>query len=301
MHDEFNRNFTDEFLYKHSEKMRRSKGWSGLLGAGLGFLGGSLFGGGGGGGGRVTGATAPSVEQLPTLSSEQQGILNQLIGLAGPQIGQVGRVPPSGLGPIGPSALQQQAFGVAGGLPQYLQSPAFGQFDPSQITQAMEPVGQFARQGFQQETIPAIMGGLGFQGAARSSGAANILAREGRNLELGLASQFGPMQFQAQQAQLGRQAMLPGLAGQMGGQMANIGALQRGIPGEQQAFELSRYMAQDPFRNPAIALALQSAGIPTQENVVFGGQQGYRQPSMLESLLPMVGQIAGGAMAGGYF
>jgi len=95
--------------------------------------------------------------------------------------------------------------------------------------------------------------------------------------------------------------MLPGLAGQMGGQMANIGTLQRGIPGERQAFELSRYMQQDPFRNPAIALALQAAGIPTVENIVFGGQQGYRQPSMLESFLPATGQILGGMFSGGYF
>lgn len=267
-----------------------------LIGGGLGFLGGSLFGGGGGGGGgRVTGQ---GLQQAPTRTPEQLALLNQLIGLAGPQIGQAGRVPPSGLGPLGPSALQQQAFGFAGGLPQYLQTPAFGQFDPSQITQAMAPVGQYAQRMFQQETIPAIMGALGTAGAARGSGAADILGRAGRDVSLGLGAQFGPMQFQGLQAQLGRQAMLPGLAGQMGGQMANIGALQRGIPGERQAFELSRYMQQDPFRNPAIQLALQSLGIPTTENIAF---QGYRQPSMLESLLPAAGSVLGGMFGGGYF
>lgn len=270
-----------------------------LIPAAIGFGTSALMGGDGGG--RVTGQTAPSVQQEPTVSPQAQAILNQLMGLAGPQIGQIGRVPPSELGPLGPSALQQQAFGFAGRLPSFLQGPAFQPFDPAQITAQFQPTAQFARQGFQQETIPAIMAALGATGTARSSGAANILGRQGRNLELGLASQLGQQQFGAQQAQLGRQAMLPGLAGQMGGQMANIGALQRGIPGEQQAFELSRYMAQDPFRNPAIALALQSAGIPTQENVVFGGQQGYRQPSMLESLLPAAGQVFGGMAAGGYF
>lgn len=263
----------------------------------------ALFGGGGGGG-RTTGQ---SVQQEDIRTPEQLGILNRLISLAQPQIGQAGRVPPSGLGPLGPSQLQQQAFDFAGGLPETLQGPAFGafeptQYDPSQFaSQVMDPISQFARRGFQQETIPAIMGGLGFQGAARSSGAADILGREGRNLELGLASQFAPMQFGAQQAhlgrqfgaeqaQLGRQAALPGIAGQMGGQLANIGALQRGIPGEQQAFELSRFMQQDPFRNPAINLALQSIGIPTMENLAF---QGYRQPGILESIIPGLSYIGG--------
>lgn len=263
-----------------------------IVGPALGFLGGSLLGGGGGG--RTTGQ---SMQQADIRSPEQMEMLNRLIGFAQPQIGQPGRVPPSGLGPLGPSGLQQQAFGFAGGLPQTLQSPAFGQFDPSQITGAMAPVGEFAQNMFQQETIPGIMGALGAQGMARSSGAADILGRQGRNLGLGLASQFGPMQFQGQQAQLGRQAMVPGLAGQMGGQMANIGALQRGIPGEQQAFDLSRFMQQDPFRSPAINLALQSIGIPTTENIAF---QGYRQPSMLESFLPAAGQMMGGVFAGGY-
>lgn len=264
-----------------------------LIPAAFGFGAGSLLGGGGGG--RTTGQ---SLQQAETRSPEQIAMLNRLIGFAQPQIGQPGRIPPSGLGPLGPSGLQQQAFGFAGGLPQTLQSSAFGQFDPSQITGAMAPVGEFAQNMFQQETIPGIMGALGAQGMARSSGAIDILGRQGRNLGLGLASQFGPMQFQGQQAQLGRQAAIPGIAGQMSGQMANIGALQRGVPGERQAFELSRYMQQDPFRSPAINLALQSIGIPTTENIAF---QGYRQPSMLESFLPAAGQMMGGAFAGGYF
>jgi hypothetical protein len=268
----------------------------GLLGFGIG----SLFGGGGGGGssGRVTGQVMPSVQTASTLSSAQSSLLNKLINLASPQIGQIGRVPPSSLGPAGPSSLQQQAFQFAGGLPNYLQSPAFANFDPSQITSAMAPVGQYARQGFQQETIPAIMSALGATGTARSSGAADILGREGRNLELGLASQFAPMQYQGLQEQLNRQAMLPSLAAQMGTQLSNIGTVQRGISGEQQAYELERYMQQDPLRNPAISLALQTIGIPTYENIAFGGMQGYRQPSTFESLLPAIGAIGGGLMGG---
>lgn len=247
-----------------------------LFGLGpLGILGGAALGGvlGGSGGG----TTGQSLQQADIRTPEQMEILNRLIGLAQPQIGQQGRVPPSALGPLGPSALQEQAFGLAGQMP--------GMFAPGPggISQAMAPVSQFAQQQFEQEYTPAIMGALGREGMARSSGAANILGRQARNLNLGLAAQFAPMQFQGQMG--------------MPGQMANIGALQRGIPGEQQAFELSRFMQQDPLRNPAINLALQSIGTPTTENIAF---QGYRQPSMLESFLPAAGMMMGGAFAGGY-
>ncbi|KKN24783.1 hypothetical protein LCGC14_0891470 [marine sediment metagenome] len=251
-----------------------------IIPAAIGFGAQQLFGGGGGG--RTSGQ---SLQQAPTQSPQQQALLNRLIGFAQPQIGQVGRVPGQELGPIGPSALQQQAFGLAGQLPQQLA------FDPAQITQQFQPTAQFVRQGFQQETIPAIAGAVGFGGGARSSGFQDILAREGRNLELGLAAQLGQQQFGAQQASLGRQFQLPG-------QIANIGALQRGIPAEQQAFGLARFQQQDPLRNPAITLALQSLGIPTQENIAF---QGFRQPSTLESLLPAAGQVLGGAFQGGFF
>lgn len=249
-----------------------------LIPAALGFGASALMGGGGG---RTTGQ---SMQQADIKSPEQMGILNRLISMAQPQIGQPGRVPPSGLGPLGPSGLQQQAFGMAGQLPGQMA------FDPSQITGAMAPVGQFAQNMFQQETIPSIMGALGAQGMARSSGAADILGRQGRNLGMGLGAQFGPMQFAGLQQSLGRQMQLPG-------QMANIGAVQRGIPGEQQAFELSRFMQQDPFRNPAINLALQSIGIPTTENIAF---QGYRQPSLMESFLPAAGTMMGGWAQGGF-
>lgn len=248
------------------------------LAFGGGLLGGQLFGGGGGG-------SQARVQRQAGTFPEQQQLLRQLASFLQPQIGAAPRVPGMELGPVGPSPLQQQAFGLAGQLPQQQA------FDPSQITAAMQPVGQFARQGFQQETIPAIMGALGAQGAARSSGAADILAREGRNLELGLAAQFGPMQFGAQQAALGRQMQLPT-------QMANIGAVQRGIPAEQQQFGLQRFQAADPLRSPALPLALQTAGQPSfqAENLIRQGT-----PGMLQQFLPLAGQLAGAAgQAGGF-
>lgn len=274
-----NQDFVNEFLNKWDAGFRKSVKLEAVIPAALGFGAGSLLGGGGG---RTSGQ---SVQQVSTRTPQELALLEQLRGLVQPQIGQPGRVPPSALGPVGPSALQQQAFGLAGQLPQQLA------FDPAQITQQFQPTAEFARQGFQQETIPAIANAVGFGGGARSSGFQDILAREGRNLELGLASQLGQQQFGAQQAAFGRQFQLPG-------QIANIGAVQRGVGAEQQAFELQRFGQQDPFRNPAITLALQSLGIPTTENIAF---QGFRQPSTLESLLPAAGSFLGAAgQAGGF-
>lgn len=257
----------------------------GLLGAGIG----SAISGGGG--------SQTQVVPQPSIREGQQALIDRLAGFLQPQIGRMGQVPPSRLGPIGPSALQQQAFGAAGGLPGFLQGPAFQEFDPNQIARQFGPTAEFARQGFREETIPAIASAVGFGGGARSSGFQDILARQGRNLELGLASQLGQQQFGAQQAALGRQAQLPGLAGQAATQMANIGGLQRGIPAERQAFELQRFQQQDPLRNRALMLALQSAGLQTfQEPGIIPGT-----PGTFQQLLPLAGQVFGAAgQAGGF-
>ena len=258
---------------------------SAIVPAALGFAGASLFSGGGGG-------SQPSVstQQQDLLRPSQIGIVDALANFLRPQIGQAPRVPGAEFGPVGPSQLQQQSFDFAGGLPNFLQGQAFQQFDPNQITQQFQPTADFARQGFQQETIPAIMAALGASGTARSSGATDILARQGRNLELGLAAQLGQQQFGAQQALLGRQAALPGIAGQLGSQLANIGGLQRGISGEQQAFDLQRFQAQDPLRNPALGLSQQVAGLPSFSNLNIV-QPGT--PGTLQQLLPLAGQVAG--------
>ena len=256
---------------------------SGLVGPALGFLGGSILGGGGG--------QETQVVPQSAIRPGQERLLDRLSSFLQPQIGQQGRVPGQEFAPSGPGQLQQQAFGLPGfGQAQQ----AFGQsFDPSVIAQNFQGTADFARQGFQQQIIPAIMAALGQQGAARSSGAADILGREGRNLELGLASQLG----QQQQAGLNRAFQAPGQALSFASQIANLGQAQRGIGQEQQAFNLQRFNAQDPLRNPAINLALQT-----------GGQQTFQQPGVIpgtpglgQQLLPLAGQALGAAGAAGGF
>jgi hypothetical protein len=217
-------------------------------------------------------------QQVPTLLPSQQALLSQLTGFIGGQIGRPGMVPPAQLGPVGPSGLQQQAFGLAGQLPQQ-------GFDPNAINQAMAPVGAFARNQFQNELIPDIMSALGGVGAARSSGAADLLGRQARSLDLGIASQFAPMQFQAQQADLNRQFQLPGM-------LAGLGGLQRGIGTEQQQFNLERFLASDPSANRALGLLPQALGTSAFDTAMF---QGFRNPSRSEIMSPGAGSAAGGA------
>lgn len=193
-------------------------------------------------------------------------------GRAAPAIEAVGgaTIPGMEFAPGGPSQLQQQAFGAAGALP--------GMFAPGEggISQAMAPVSQFAQTQFEEEYTPAIMGALGREGMARSSGAPEILGRQARNLNLGMAAQFAPMQMQAQ---LGMPGMMAGLGGQ-----------QRGIGEEQTQFGLQRFMAGAPEQDPRLGF-IGPAFTSAYDTAV---QQGFYQSGLGSQLL----SAGGGLMAG---
>ena len=72
------------------------------------MLGASALGRKGGGGG--------SIQQVDKLTPEQQQLVAQLVGKAGPAIAGVtgATIPGMEFAPGGPSQLQQQAFGMAG-------------------------------------------------------------------------------------------------------------------------------------------------------------------------------------------
>ncbi len=215
-----------------------------------------------------------SVQQVEKLTPEQQRLIGLLARKVAPAISGVtgATVPGMEFAPGGPSPLQEQAFGMAGQMP--------GMFAPGPggISQAMAPVSEFAQQQFSQEYIPAIMGALGREGMARSSGAPEILGRQARNLNLGLASQFAPMQMQAQ---LG-----------MPGMMAGLGQQQRGIGEEQTQFGLSRFMAGTPEQDPRLGF-IGPAFTSAYDTAV---QQGFMSPGLGTQLL-----AAGGSALGGYF
>ncbi len=256
------------------------------LGAGAGVLGSQLLGGGGSGSGGGGGT-----QQVSKLLPEQEELLQRLIREVTPSIGQPGRVPGQEFAPLGPGPIQQQAFGLAGGAGLDAFQQSIQPFSGQQFAQQVGgPLSQFAQQQFQQETIPAIAGAVGFGGGARSSGFQDILSREGRNLQLGLNAQLAPLAFGAQQGALGRQFQAPqGIGG-----LLNIGAAQQAFPAEQRRFGLEQFFAADPSRNPALALLGPALGTSAFDTAVF---QGFRQPGLAESLLPALGTAAGGFLS----
>lgn len=206
------------------------------------------------------GVKGQSAQQVSKLTPVQERLIALLAGKAQPAIEGItgATIPGMQFAPGGPSPLQQQAFGMAG----------------QDISQLMAPVGDYAQNMFQQETIPAIMGALGAGGMARSSGAADILGQQGRNLSMGLAAQFAPMQFQQ-----------PGM-------MAGLGGLQRGIGEEQTQFGLQRFMAGTPEQDPRLGF-IGPAFTSAYDTAV---QQGFYSPGVGTQLLGALG-----AGMGGYF
>jgi hypothetical protein len=184
----------------------------------------------------------------PTLTGAQKRLVDQLGRQAAPAIANVtgATIPGQEFAPGGPSALQQQAFG----LPGFEQSQqAFqGSFDPATIQQNFQPTADFARQGFQENFAKSVFGPLGALGAARSSGAGDIFSRESRNLELGLASQLG----QQQQAGLNRAFQAPGQALGFAQQIAGLGQQQQAFPEAQRQFDLSNFFAASPEQDPRL-------------------------------------------------
>jgi hypothetical protein len=197
--------------------------------------------------GCFSGPSTKAVSQ-PTLTKAQQGLVEQLAGQAGPAIAGVtgATIPGQEFAPGGPSALQQQAFGLPGF--DQAQQAFQGSFDPAAIAQNFQGTADFARQGFREQTIPSILGALGQQGAARSSGAVDLLGRAGRNLELGLASQLG----QQQQAGLQRAFQAPGQALGFAQQIAGLGQQQQAFPEAQRQFDLSNFFAAAPEQDPRL-------------------------------------------------
>lgn len=213
----------------------------------MGFVS-DLFGGGG-----------TEIEQAATLTPGQRSLLDTLTSLLSGQVGQ-GVTPFGGLRPqevpFGP--LQQQAFGLAGGLGQGIGAgidvfgQALGGFDPSQgqgllgqgvqalqgatqqfdpqsILSALEPGRQLAERQFEQRTVPSLLERFGATSGA--SGALNrALAEAGEGLSLGLSAQAAGPLIQGQQAQLNRQlqgagqfGQFAGIPGQLAGQGLGIG------------------------------------------------------------------------------
>jgi len=267
-------------------------------------------------------------------------LYKQLTGFASPFIGQ-GLTPYQGQIYPGASDLQQQGFGAAGGLTPLSQAgmgyfgnvlsgtdPMAAQgyeqmasqglqnvmqpFDPSMVSQVMQPAQDLAMQNYQQNVVPYIMERYGAGANAKNAGAMwSELGKQGANMSLGLSNQMAQYLYPAWQNQLGRQqqgvgqamqlSQIPGQtlsqAGQIGGmgadllgQQMNIGGVQRDITGQGMQEQYQKYQQAQPYNNPYLQMAMnllsQGASMPMQV-----GQQ--QQGPGMASLLPGLGSFLG--------
>ena len=212
--------------------------------------------------------TGGGTERISKLFPGQENVLKLITDLLSSQFqgGQLQGVTPfQGLRPsevpFGP--LQQQGFGLAGGLSPLIQQgfDVFGQglqfdptqgqdflqqaggalqqgldFDPTQdILEAFEPSRQLALRGFQQDIVPFLSERFG--ATSGPSGAFNkALTEAGAGLELGLSAQTAPFIGQAALAAPGQQfqgaqiaGQFAGIPGQLAQQMTQLGAQGAGL------------------------------------------------------------------------
>lgn len=130
------------------------------------------------------------------LSGEQLSLLNQIIGQAGGQVGQVD---------ISMNPAYQQAIGSLG---QFLQPDQQGLQNQFQ-SQFVEP----SLQTFSQQIIPSIQSRFASQGAGRSSALNQTLAQAGENLQTQLSGQLAGLIDNQRNRQLQATGQLGSLAG----------------------------------------------------------------------------------------
>jgi len=189
-------------------------------------------------------------------------LYKQLSEWIGPQIGQ-GITPYPGQIVPGPSGLQQQGFGAAGGLTPLatggmdILSQALGQYDPAQagqfmgmgqkgLSDIMQPYDPTSAQEawranmrpafnmWRDKVIPAIQEkGVAMTGTGDAGGIGRDIARSGKDLATNMASMLASSLYGGEQAHLGRQqtgvgqamgmAQMPGQLLSQAGGMAGMG------------------------------------------------------------------------------
>lgn len=300
-----------------------------------GTMGAAALGRGGGGG----------VSQVdPFAGTGMRDLFKKFTQWLQPQVGGV--TPYPGQMVPGPSGLQQMGFDVAQGLTPIASggqeyfgdilgrtdveapgramgmaerglSDVLAPFDPSMVTEGLEPGRQLALDTYFRDIVPGLKESYVNRAGTADAGALDrALAREGSRLSLGLGAQSFPYLFQGQQNQFGRQqtgvnqamnlAGMPGSvlgqAGQIGGmgadilsQQMNIGGIQRGITGEQMGEPYQKWQMQQPYNNPyARMIASLSGGAPQMDYIAQ--QQG---PNAFAQMMPALGSFAGSYYGGG--
>lgn len=291
------------------------------------------------------GGGGTKVKQLdPFAGTDFRDIYNQFTDFIQPNVGGVSAYP----GPLVPGAspLQQQGFDVAQGLTPIASggqeyfgdilsrtdvdapgramgmaerglSDVLRPFDPSTVTEGLQPGKDLAMNTFFRDFMPRLKESMVGRAGTADTGALDRLAVQGgEDISLGLGAQSFPYLFQGQQNQLGRQqggvnqamnlAGLPGQvlgqAGQIGGmganllgQQMNIGGIQRDITGQQMQEPFQKWQVEQPYNNPYLQMiASLSQSAPRMDYV---NQQ--QAPGLFQQMMPALGMAAGGYFGGG--
>ena len=252
--------------------------------------------------------SSSSAKSMSTLSPHQEYYFNTpvLRDFVGPGIGQQQPVY-GGQRVAGESPLQQQAYGMAAGLPnaaRMMQGLGMGMLGtagrPLNIGSALSPVLDAASMFWNRDVMPSVMENFAGMGTADSGGAIKGLTRAGEQYGTAMAGQMAlpalSAALQGRGQQISAAGMLPQLSN-MG--LSAIGALS-GLGGEQRGQEQEQLMAaqqlwaeQQPWNNPYIQLGGQLMGqqmTPIQQGEGLGR-------SVLGGLATGAGAIGGSMLA----
>jgi hypothetical protein len=238
---------------------------------------------------------------LSTLNSGQEDLTARMFGQIAPQVGQSYSNVYQGQRYAGPSALQQQGFGMAAQTPQMSQPFYNNALDimnnvSQSPQQQFQPAMDAAFNTWEQRIAPDIMNRFASTGSADSGMAQQTMGRAGADLSTQLAGQLAGVQQQGisnQISSLMPMSQYANMPMDQAGQIAALGSMQRGIGQDYLTGQQQQFMEADPARNPWLSYGMQM--LPTSGNYMENAvvQQPISQGDALTDFLDPFGFTTG--------
>lgn len=237
----------------------------------------------------VGGSVDPKFQQMPTLTPEQQGVLNQLLRVLGGQVGQGVESYPGTYTP-GATGNQEQIYQLVsqllgGGGP--LQATGMKSLESLMKTYDAQGAKDYWSQSikapaldtWENETVPKILEQFAAYDAAGSGPARTAVAESGETLNADLASTLASVLFQDKNAWQNRELGAAQTGLQYPQTLINsvLGAAtqERGIQSEQDQEAFQDWLMEQSWNNPWLKQLGLGLGTKATENVGYGG--GYQQ------------------------